>query len=603
MEENILKYFTGNGEPTTETIEPQNISLNSIECQKLTLNHSLNVNNKYYIRYGYSSTQRKEIIEIYNIESLENGNPLYTFDNIKIGQDYIHIRSLKQDEDGRFYALANTLTSTQIRYLVLFNNFIQDEELIIRKVYSQNSMNIDSQAVLEDVVKKNGSADYYFVERSVFINDVSGVKIYHFKIDITSGNTTETFSAQYNQNSFIRQPNVSYYSKNILDIIDNNIIYMFYAERFEVDVPYPQEYHKWIINDNSNTDTIYETEIIKQDQIQYYEGTNCVIEDSLFKNLIITPNNNDTYKIELNIIDLYGNSKIINIENSLNIESTNFNFIDNYLIISNGSIIKFYYYEFIDDFNAIKFYENNFDGAFGNLIILKNYNLLFFIGYKGAGQTSLSYSKNTYSLGYSSEPYYNNNFIIPQYLNLYSKNNDDTSIIFSRDVINRFYSGNQLTSTFNVPNYMLNTGEIKKESIYGQTNLVVESDNKNISKNRFESLYFNYIYSLYMNDNTNNDNMQNMAGQNRLANSLWNTLDYQDVALAKARVTHEDGSQAILNLNITNVSGNSHTFEYEVSGNINKIEYLSQDEKTVYATFRCNLEGTNTIEQTITVNS
>ena len=36
-------------------------------------------------------------------------------------------------------------------------------------------------------------------------------------------------------------------------------------------------------------------------------------------------------------------------------------------------------------------------------------------------------------------------------------------------------------------------------------------------------------------------------------------------------------------------------------GNINKIEYLSNDGQTVYATYRCNLTGTNTITQTITV--
>ena len=71
--------------------------------------------------------------------------------------------------------------------------------------------------------------------------------------------------------------------------------------------------------------------------------------------------------------------------------------------------------------------------------------------------------------------------------------------------------------------------------------------------------------------------------------------------LSKAKVTYEDSTTEIINLNIPTVEGDSVTFSFEVTGNVTKIEYLSQDGTTVYATFRTNLTGTNTITQTIRV--
>ena len=124
---------------------------------------------------------------------------------------------------------------------------------------------------------------------------------------------------------------------------------------------------------------------------------------------------------------------------------------------------------------------------------------------------------------------------------------------------------------------------------------------KEYSKNRFENLYFNFLLNVNIIDNTNGDNLINSIGSNRIANSMWNLLDYQESPCTKARITYDDETQEIVLLTLESEGIFSRTYEFAVTGNVVKIEYVSNDEKTVYATYRCNLSGTNTISQTIRI--
>lgn len=237
--------------------------------------------------------------------------------------------------------------------------------------------------------------------------------------------------------------------------------------------------------------------------------------------------------------------------------------------------------------------------------MLKQFNSVYLIGTIVGDISSdpqkIVLVKTMYSPNVTSEQYFDYDFCLPYYMNLYSNSNDNTSLIFSRDATARFYSGNQITSTFILPNYLLNDGNIEKASVYGKTNYLLNSKVEDFEKNKFESLYFNFIYNLNVIDNTNGLNALNQIGSNKVANGLWKTFDNYDLRLTKARITYEDSSTEIINLNIPTVTGNSVTFNFEVSGNITKIEYLSNDESTVYAIFRTNLTGTNTITQTIRI--
>lgn len=266
-----------------------------------------------------------------------------------------------------------------------------------------------------------------------------------------------------------------------------------------------------------------------------------------------------------------------------------------------------YYYD-LEELYLIRFAKIPFSGSSGGineLKLLKQFNSVYLIGTIVGNISSdpqkIVLVKTIYSPNVTSEPYFDYDFCLPYYMNLYSNSNDNTSLIFSRDATARFYSGNQITSTFILPNYLLNDGNIEKASVYGKTNYLLNSKVEDFDKNKFESLYFNFIYNLNVIDNTNGLNTLNQIGSNKVANGLWKTFDNYDLRLTKARITYEDLSTEIINLNIPTVTGNSVTFNFEVTGNITKIEYLSNDESVVYATFRTNLTGTNTITQTIRV--
>lgn len=586
MEQDLLKYFVGEGTPTTEDIKPINIDNKVINLSSIAISTKTLVtnDNNYFIRYGGDYRQNSyNTINVFDANSLEEESPLYSFDTLKINGHTFLIDELRQDEDGRFYGIGRYLNGENMeRYLILLNNFIQDGECYIRKFYSNTTMGIGDVS-FSSVAKKQGSADYY-------IWSVTGV-IYHYKIDVQSGNILETYS--YTEGGTIIEGIVPYQ----FEIVGDNICLLELWENYEKTA---YECKKLIIDTTKDIANSYTTQSITYQTL----GSNILVGERVnnfnYYAIYLTANGNN-YTLGFKKIDIDGNIKTYSINTTINSTNISCSIINNYLFQWDGLLLRLYYFDFNNTNIFIEFGNINFSGKFLQPAIIQKFNLIYLCGINS--NSSIAYSKNIYSQGYSSIPYYNNNFMIPQYLNILSKQNDDKSIIFSRDVSNRFLAGNQLTATFNVPNYMLNGNQIKRQDVNGQTNMVIETDNKSIQKNRFESLNLSHTYNLYVIDNTNENNMVNQVGSNRIANSVWKTLDYEDVACLKLRITYDDLSDEIIDLTPGTTTGTSYTFTYQVTGNVIKLEYLSEDLQTIYATYRCNLEGTNTIEQTITVSS
>lgn len=585
MEEDLLKYITGTGTPTTETIQPQNVSQSIIDIDSdLSYSSSLITNDQnYFIRYYGTRSASNSSIEVYNTKSLDNGEYLYKFTNISVSGNNLVVLDLKQDEDGRFYGIGYKYGSDEdYYYLLLFNNFIQDGELQIRKAYSRTTMGVPNN-YLRRVIKKKGSADYYFV--------AGPNQIIHFKIDITASNTTEIYNIT--QSGTITTGTIT----SELYTIDDLLILM---QIFTTTTT--KECKKLVIDTTQSVEQSYTNEVVytlNDDAVYAMSGT---IENYKFK-LPLSVNNHT--KLSFIEVDLNGNYQQYTYDDETFtdtlFEHSMVSFANNYIILNFiwNKIILFYF----DGANFIKFFEDDeeeYTFDYSELANFKNYNIDCVMCI-GAYDGKMMYFKNIFSEGYSSTPYYNNNFMIPQYLNLYTNQNDNTSVVYSRDVSDRFVTGNQLTATFNIPNYMLNDETIKREIINTQTNLEIENDTTNYSKNRFENLYITYMYGIAVNDNTNENNLINQEGSNRIADSVWKTLDYQAVPITKARITYEDETQEIINIGTPTISENTATYNFNVEGNIIKIEYISNDENTVYATYRCNLNGTNTITQTIEV--
>lgn len=594
MEENLLKYFTGNGEPTTEDIKPINVKNGIIDGGNVIFSFVTTTNdNTYFIKYGGYPTDRDvdtTNIEVYNVDSIKTNEPLYSFKNLKINGHNFLIVDMHQDEDGRFYALGyfydNDL-QTGNNYLIIFNNFIQDGEIHIRKYYTNTTMGFSLAFSQTGKIIKGNNGDYFLIYADTLVN-----KIYHYKIDINSGNTLETANIQNNYSGTNNRFTHIY-------LVNDTII-------FPISSLHENKICciKLIIDINNFKDG--ETYSFKKiNELNYNSSINISVgKEKNFKYYIPYLKSNGTnYNIAVDIVDLEGNLSTIEYtgETYNNNTGLNVGFEGNYIFITNGSTLKCLYN---NNGTLIEvFTQNDFTYTFTNCQTLKQFNIdtIFSVNLSGLASSSTSYVKNINSVGYSSIPYYNNNFMIPQYLNLYSASNDNTSLVFSRDVSNRFVAGNQLTAMFNIPNYLLNNETIHREIVNGQTNLAIENDTTPYSKNRFESLYMTYMYNMYIKDNTNGDNLINMEGSNRLADSVWKTLDYQQSPCLKARITYDDETQETITLTAPTIEDTTATYTYQVEGKIVKIEYLSNDTNTVYATYRCNLTGTNTITQTITI--
>lgn len=585
VKETILKQFVNNINNEESVKKPQNISISTMNvANNMSAIKTLTSNDgNYFIRYGgYTTSGAYNAIEVYSIDSLYNNSAKYIFNNIKINNNSIYLKDLKQDEDGRFYGIGSYIASSvEYFYLIIFNNFIQDGFIKINKYYAEANMNIPGGAGPFLNVAKDTNGNYY-------INATN--KIVKYEINIVEGNTATASNIVEGgtiTNGMFRPQ---------LSVIGNNVIL---TKLWETD-DYKYEYKKATINadeDMPSSVTLKSLFYTELNANEYVLGvTNDLYECSIpaLKSNMIT-----FYNVDLNggVTQVECPTKFF--DSPLNL----YGYLKgNYASVTDGNKIYLFYYtrdSIIPE--LIEFYEGNFTGNFTNTQILTQYNINTLIGTVGGSTQKIVTIKNIYSVKTTSEPYYTDQFCIPAYMNLYSDSNDSTSLIFSRDATSRFYSGNQVTSTFIVPNYLLNDGDIEQSNVYGKTNYLLNNTIKDYAKNRFESLYFNFIYNLNIIDNTNGLNTLNQIGSNKIANTLWKSFTPMLSILKKVRITYEDLTSEIINLNIPTVTGDSVTFSFEVTGDVIKIEYLSQDGTTVYATFRTNLTGTNTITQTIRV--
>lgn len=592
VKEKILEQFVKEVPRESATIQPINVDIKSTDVTRMTTISTLKTNDgNYFIRYGgFVTSSSYNAIEVYSVNSLDNNAAIYVFDNLQIDNHTFFIQKMKQSEDGRFYAVAQYYDgSSSTNYLIIFNNFIQDGYCQINKYYTGSNIGT-SDSSFYDVTKVKDSGVYFILTESHLIR---------FEINILEGNKTNIATivngGDVTEGSY--QPQ--------LNVLGNDLIF---TKLWNVDVtpsgypPYTKyEYTKAVVNINEDLPEtvtltqVYTRNVSIEDQIdgainQPFEA----IIPFLAARYGITP---ACVRINLNGESVTVYTRDVQVERG----NPYFCIQEEFAALSNnGQLYLFYFKE--DKTQMYNYYTTSFTKYFAQYEVIRQYDMITLIGSATLGtQQSIVAIKNIYSPNTTGFPYYTDMFCLPAYMNLYADSNDNTSLIFSRDATARFYSGNQVTSTFIVPNYLLNDGNIEKASVYGKTNYLLNDTIKDYGKNRFESLYFNFIYNLNVIDNTNGLNTLNQIGSNKIADTLWKSFTPMLSRLSKAKVTYEDLTTEIINLNIPTVEGDSVTFSFEVTGNITKIEYLSQDGTTVYATFRTNLAGTNTITQTIRV--
>ena len=220
--------------------------------------------------------------------------------------------------------------------------------------------------------------------------------------------------------------------------------------------------------------------------------------------------------------------------------------------------------------------------------VTKRYNLYNF--YIQADNTvynkQLIYNANSYN----GQPYTSTNSLIPNSSQLFDSNNN---LLFGRNLYNSSIYGNTTTATVQIPNNFLNNEQIANEQLLGQTNQVLVSANKAISKNVYEELFINFNNQINVIDNDNNLNLSMQAASNYVNQSVSNGSNYDGLFVGYAKINYQNSNQIVPivfnNIDLDNLIATcSFTFMSDSTNQVQSIQILSNDQSNVYATIQGN---------------
>lgn len=121
---------------------------------------------------------------------------------------------------------------------------------------------------------------------------------------------------------------------------------------------------------------------------------------------------------------------------------------------------------------------------------------------------------------------------------------NDEEILFARDIFNYSQFNNQITSSVEVPNTMLNDTLLTNNVLRNTTNIDLVEDQRNITKNIYETLNLNYINSIVIqNKNIITQPITMQEASNKLTDSIVDTsYSYEDTKLGKVTIYFSSGT-------------------------------------------------------------
>lgn len=180
---------------------------------------------------------------------------------------------------------------------------------------------------------------------------------------------------------------------------------------------------------------------------------------------------------------------------------------------------------------------------------------------------------------YNGNPFADKNSVVSNSVVL----ENNTEILFARNLYNKTISQNTVESTVEIPAYQLNGIEIPYQSLMSKNNDIMLVNENTIEKNLYESVLLNFFNTITIIDRNNGKNKVMTNASNYFVNGLENGID--DIKALKFRVSYSDNSTFIGVIGEThlNIAGILNFVIYTKEG-VDKIEILSNDESMVYAT-------------------
>lgn len=616
---NLLKYFVGDIDQEVGTNVPQfnqevdtiNKNINDDIIDKLTSTQNASTvtplgriySEQYngYLIYGfYTDTSSRNYGFIYLID--DELNELQMITTFASGTKLFPLTALKQDENGNIYGLSYTVGADKpTSRVLLFNNIfasglktgvysaILKNDYIVPNNYAQIPYNQNR------IIKSPESATYYLILR-----DSSNTRFIKFVINVGSSNewTTTTVSGKFFTSRF----------DVFLDKSGNDEVLHFYG----VDDGSPSVYYEYEIKGTTatqkNTITLEGPSIWADTQV-FVKNVNTIY-------LYADYTSNGYCKI----YKINGNS-LITIKTISLIGNSSYSF--GILFELNGGMFFFEKHPlgnseykailtYIDENNNYYDYEvatytgsNPITGVYRyvDIYFSKVYNLCkIFVPVYSTPHNTIKLAFDFNVLNYNGVRYSNINMLIPVKSIL---TDEYDKMLFARNLYNRTINGNTTVSTLNIPNTNLNNIQIPQQVLIGATNYHLQNGTDVITKNIYEELNINFSNTIYMtNENDPQNIIYNQIGANRVNDSSSNTNDYQNAKVSKVRI-NMGRDEKVFSIKFYPLKNYYYTFfGIYVADAIDSIEFISEDESTVYNTITGDFEigKIYTIRQCVTID-
>ena len=527
-----------------------------------------------------------------------NMNPIQYIDEYSSGVKLQFLLDINCDDENNFFALERLTEdgTERIRFVMLNNILIQNGnsqyELNISKAYNLPTLpkTLSSYESL-GIYKVPSTSKYLFVLENIGIPTVvtlevkvgtsnewivyaadSTVKGYHFTYNSIYYNWNDD-----NFNVIIPATSNDTVTYNCYQIINSDETLTLDTSK-TIEFPNLPSYN--FLNPTSDIMMINDTSYYLAYRISNESNTGgtdyiCLNNNGIFTELATFEYDNETFTGELNYDYFYKyNSEVF-----LRIK-----------ISKSGTDADDYYMCLLDGTNFYSSPIENVPELTWNspFFVTKRYNLYNF--YIQADNTvynkQLIYNANSYN----GQPYTSTNSLVPNSAQLFDSNNN---LLFGRNLYNSSIYGNTTTATVQIPNNFLNSKQIASEQLLGQTNQVLVSANKAISKNVYEELFINFNNQINVIDNDNNLNLSMQAASNYVNQSVSNGSNYDGLFVGYAKINYQNSNQIVPivfnNIDLDNLIATcSFTFMSDLINQVQSIQILSNDQSTVYATIQGN---------------
>ena len=178
-------------------------------------------------------------------------------------------------------------------------------------------------------------------------------------------------------------------------------------------------------------------------------------------------------------------------------------------------------------------------------------------------------------------------------------------LVFARNLYNKVIQSNKTTYSVEIPNNMLNDYALNIQELLSETKNVMNNNNNPIIKNIYEELIINFINKITISNEIDETKpIYYLNGATRLNDSISNLKDYNNSKMTKYRINYSDNTSEIGTLTITQVNLFKYTLNLsiEVEKEITSIDFISNDENTIYNTITPTLELNKTYNLSVDVH-